>query len=104
MIDLKKIEKVTIINREDDAKRLLSSAHTSPQNLLYALTINSDGKSVYQYYAAPNYRSYYVNQNQKYLGKLQSSITEHLERLNDELQSYRAELEKVFIKEGSIKL
>jgi len=88
LIDQKKVEKVIIMDHEEDARNLLASTQTVPRNCLYALTCDSN-----QYYPAPSYRTYAVNRNQKYLGKLQSSMSEHIERLNTELEDYRAEVE-----------
>ena len=98
LIDQKKIEKVIIMDREDETRNLLKSVETAPRNLLYCLALNSNGQTN-QYYPAPNYRTYTVNQPSKSnLGKLQSSVAEHLERLNTELEASRDELEKVIFR------
>ena len=95
LIDQKKIEKVIIMDREDETRTLLKSVQTAPRNLLYCLALNANG-STNQYYPAPNYRTYAVNRpRDRDLGKLQSSVAEHLERLNTELETSRDELEKV---------
>ena len=97
LIDQKKIEKVIIMDREDETRNLLKSVQTAPRNLLYCLALNSNG-STNQYYPAPNYRTYAVNPKQRDLGKLQTSVAEHLERLNTELEACRDELEKVIFR------
>ena len=66
LIDQKRVEKVVIIDREDDARNLLKAESTVPRNLIYALTCDSN-----QYYPAPSYRTYTVTQNPRDLGKLQ---------------------------------
>ena len=96
LIDQKKIEKVIIMDREDETRNLLSSTETAPRNLLYCLALNSHNGNLSQYYPAPNYRTYAVNKpRDRDLGKLQTSLAEHLERLNTELEACRDELEKV---------
>ena len=95
LVDQKKVEKVIIIDDENEARNLLRSVETAPRNLLYALALNYKNGNLSQYYPAPNYRTYAVNQNHRDLGKLQTSVAEHLERLKTELEACRDELEKV---------
>ena len=90
LIDLAKVERIIIIDREREAQDLLGSVQTAPRNLLYALTLDYN-----QYYPAPNYRSYAMNQNKRGVAKLQTSVAEHLESLNTQLEAFKAELEKV---------
>ena len=90
LIDQRKVEKVIIMNHEEDARNLLSATRTVPRNLIYALTTASN-----QYYPAPNYRTYTVTRNPKDLGKLKTSVSEHLERLKNELEEYRVDVETV---------
>ena len=90
LIDLAKVERIIIMDRDAVAKDLLSSAQSVPRNLLYALTCDFN-----QFYPAPNYRSYAINQNKRGVSMLQTSVAEHLERLNTELDAYKVELEKV---------
>ena len=98
LVDQKKTEKVIIMDDEEDARTLLSSAQTAPRNLLYSLALNRNNQMTSQFYPAPNYRTYAVNQKQGHLGKLQTSAAEHLERLNTELEACRDELEKVILR------
>ena len=83
---------------EEDARTLLSSAQTAPRNLLYSLALNRKTQKTSQYYPAPTFRTYAVNQKQGHLNKLQTSAAEHLERLNTELEACRDELEKVILR------
>ena len=88
---------------EEDARTLLSSAQTAPRNLLYSLAMNRKTGKTSQYYPAPTFRTYAVNQKQGHLNKLQSSAAEHLERLNTELEACRDELEKVTFRLRSLR-
>ena len=98
LVDQKKTEKVIIMDDEEDARTLLSSAQTAPRNLLYSLALNRKTQKTSQYYPAPTFRTYAVNQKQGHLNKLQTSAAEHLERLNTELEACRDELEKVILR------
>ena len=98
LIDQKKVEKVIIMDDEEDARTLLKSAQTAPRNLLYSLAVNRRNDMTSQFYPAPSFRTYAVNTKQRDLGKLQTSVAEHLERLNTELEACRDELEKVIFR------
>ena len=80
---------------EEDARTLLKSAETAPRNLLYSLALNRRNGMTSQFYPAPSFRTYAVNQRQGHLGKLQTSAAEHLERMKTEVEAFRDELEKV---------
>ena len=97
LVDQKKVEKVIIMDDEHEAQNLLMSVQTAPRNLLYSLALNKNNM-ISQYYPAPSYKTYAVNQNRRNLGKLQTSVAEHLERLNTELEACRDELEKVILR------
>ena len=98
LVDQKKVEKVIIMDDEHVAQNLLMSVQTAPRNLLYSLALNKNNGNISQYYPAPSYKTYAVNQNRRNLGKLQTSVAEHLERLNTELEACRDELEKVILR------
>ena len=78
LIEQKKVERVILTDQESVIINLLKSVETSPCNLLYALTINSKGSGITQWYPAPNFRSYSVIQNPNYYGKLQTSGLKYL--------------------------
>lgn len=78
LIKQKKVERVIITDQESVIRNLLKSVETSPCNLMYALTINRNGSGITQWYPAPNFRSYSVNQNPQDFGKLQTSGLKYL--------------------------
>ncbi len=86
LIDQKKIEKIVLMPKDHDAQELLKSEHSVPRNLLYSLTGDFN-----QFYPAPSYRSYAINRRNSAV--LQTSVSEHLERLEQELDSYKTQLE-----------
>ena len=85
LIDQKKIERIILMPRDRDAQELLKSTKSAPRNCLYALTGDMN-----QFYPAPSYRSYAIN---KKGGRnvLKSSVSEHLEKLKQDLEMYKKE-------------
>lgn len=59
-------DRILIIAEDNDAQNLLKNQSTVPSNLIYAMT-----GAGYQYYPAPNFRSYHKDQNAR--GVLKSS-------------------------------
>jgi chromosome segregation ATPase len=75
ILDLKHVENVIIIPTDEEAQSILGDVRTVPKNCNYALT-----NSGYQYYPAPNYRSYAIGELNKNL-ILQASVKEYVSEL-----------------------
>ena len=79
LIDSFSLERILFIPSEGEAQTLLSSTQTVPKNLLHAVVPN------YQYYPAPNYRSYY--KQDKTRGVLKASVEELLNQLEEQVRN-----------------
>ena len=86
VIDSCSLERVLFIPTEAEAQALLSSVNTVPRNLLHANVPN------YQYYPAPNYRSYFKQDQTR--GVLKASIEEVIAKREEQLASQQAEVAK----------
>ena len=79
VIDSCSLERVLFIPTEAEAQGLLSSVNTVPRNLLHANVPN------YQYYPAPNYRSYFKQDQTR--GVLKASMEEVIAKREEQLVS-----------------
>ena len=89
LIDQKKIERIILMRKNDEAMEIMKSQSSVPRNCLYALT-----GEYYQYYPAPSYKSYALNQK-KLRPVLTASMAEHIASIEKEIQESIAESEKV---------
>jgi len=79
VVDSCSLERVLFIPTEAEAQGLLSSVNTVPRNLLHANVPN------YQYYPAPNYRSYFKQDQTR--GVLKASMEEVIAKREEQLVS-----------------
>lgn len=74
LLDQLKMERILIIPSWQEAEEILADPARVPPNLMHALVDNK-----YQYYPAPNYRSYYMEVRSK--GILKASLEEYIRGL-----------------------
>ena len=87
VIDSCSLERVLFIPTEAEAQALLSSVNTVPRNLLHANVPN------YQYYPAPNYRSYFKQDQTR--GVLKESLKVRIAKREEQLVSEKAAVARV---------
>jgi len=87
VIDSCSLERVLFIPTEAEAQKLLSEVTTVPKNLLYAYVPN------YQYYPAPNYRSYFKQDQTRWV--LKESMKVMISKREKQLVSEKAAVAKV---------
>jgi chromosome segregation ATPase len=92
VVDSASLERILFIPSETEAQALLSDARTVPRNMLHANVPN------YQYYPAPNYRSYYRQDQTR--GLLKASMEE---LVGQRMEQLRVEEEAVKAGEAKIK-
>ena len=76
-------ERILIIEDNNEAENLVKNEATVPRNLMHAMT-----GAGYQYYPAPNFRSYHKNSNAG--GVLKSSLDEIIAELEAKLEEDKA--------------
>ena len=87
LVDSCSLERVLFIPTEAEAQRLLSKVTTVPKNLLHANVPN------YQYYPAPNYRSYFKQDQTR--GVLKESLKVTIAKREKQLVSEKADVARV---------
>ena len=87
LVDLCSLQRVLFIPTEAEAQRLLSKVTTVPKNLLHANVPN------YQYYPAPNYRSYFKQDQTR--GVLKESLKVTIAKREKQLVSEKAAVARV---------
>ena len=86
VVDSCSLERILFIPTEAEAQGLLSSVNTVPRNLLHANVPN------YQYYPAPNYRSYFKQDQTR--GVLKASMEEVIAKREEQLASHQTSVAK----------
>ena len=79
VVDTAQLERILYISSEADARAVLSKEHLVPKNTFYACVANS-----YQYFPAPSYRSYPVDE--KATGLLKPNMEELMESMKQHIQ------------------
>mgnify|MGYP003322975837 CR=1 FL=1 len=87
LVDSCSLERVLFIPTEAEAQRLLSKVTTVPKNLLHANVPN------YQYYPAPNYRSYFKQDQTR--GVLKESLKVTIAKREKQLVSEKADVARL---------
>jgi len=86
LVDNVSLEKIIIIPSQTEAQSVLQHVDTVPKNLRYAVV-----ESKYQYFPAPNYRSYHKDYNRS-RNLLKASIEELVAGLNEQIKGKEAEI------------
>jgi len=78
VVDSGSLERILFIPTTGEAEEVLSQAHLVPKNTLHATVANS-----YQYYPAPNYRSYFKEDKSR--GLLKANVEELVAQMEQQL-------------------
>jgi len=78
VVDSGCLERILYISSTDEAERVLSNPDLVPRNVLHANVANS-----YQYYPAPNYRSYFKEDRSR--GLLKANIDEMIAQMENQI-------------------
>jgi len=78
VVDSGSLERILYIPTTGEAEEVLSKAHLVPKNTLHATVANS-----YQYYPAPNYRSYFKEDRSR--GLLKANVEELIAQMEQQL-------------------